>query len=391
MSKLLEEAIADAKAVRATALANAKAALEEAFLPKAEAMLSRKLKEEAGMEEEELGSAHDGADRVGGSGKPIDRHAQAKSTEKDKGFQAGAPKFKEGMEDEGANADAKFAPGGKQGGDHLATRPFKEDSEDEGMEDEGKTISDAELDEILRELSEDMEDEGMEGADPNAPVPSAPVAPVDPNAPPVDPTAAAPVAPDAAPAAPCAPAPEEEEVDLNELLASLNEDSEEEEEEEDEAVTEGKKKDDDDEEEDEEDDEEEGVKESYKAKYNEAIEAVKYLRTQLHEVNLLNAKLLYTNKLFKNNALTNEQKMKIVETFDLTQTIREVKIAYTSLAESFNFGKSAVKKSNAAAKTITEGLASKTVASTKPAPSLIVENTSTQAKRFQTLAGIKKA
>ena len=378
MSKLLEEAIADAKAVRATALANAKAALEEAFLPKAEAMLSRKLKEEAGMEEE-LGSAHDGADKVGGSGKPIDRHAQAKSTEQDKGFQAGAPKFKEGMEDEGAGADAKFAPGGKQGGDHLATRPFKEDAEEEGMEEEGmdgesKSIPDAELDEILRELSEDMEEEGAQSADPNAPVPTAPVAP-DASVP-VDPTAVAPAAPSddevaAAPAAP-APAPEEEEVDLNELLASLNEDSEEEEEEEDE-------------------EEEEGVKESYKAKYNEAIEAVKYLRTQLHEVNLLNAKLLYTNKLFKNNALTNEQKMKIVETFDLTQTIREVKIAYTSLAESFNFGKSAVKKSNAAAKTITEGLASKTVASTKPAPSLIVENTSTQAKRFQTLAGIKKA
>ena len=100
---------------------------------------------------------------------------------------------------------------------------------------------------------------------------------------------------------------------------------------------------------------------------------------------------MYTNKLFKNYGLTNEQKMKIVETFDLTQTIREVKIAYTSLAESFNFGKSAVKKTNTAAQTITEGLASKTVASTKPAPAVIVENTNTQALRFQTLAGIKPA
>ena len=46
MSNLLKEAIADAKAVRATALANAKAALEEAFQPKLEAMLAEKLKNE---------------------------------------------------------------------------------------------------------------------------------------------------------------------------------------------------------------------------------------------------------------------------------------------------------------------------------------------------------
>ena len=48
MSNLLKEAIADAKAVRATALANAKAALEEAFQPKLEAMLVEKLKNYAG-------------------------------------------------------------------------------------------------------------------------------------------------------------------------------------------------------------------------------------------------------------------------------------------------------------------------------------------------------
>jgi len=41
MSDLLKEAIADAKAVRATALANAKAALEESFKPTLEAMLAK--------------------------------------------------------------------------------------------------------------------------------------------------------------------------------------------------------------------------------------------------------------------------------------------------------------------------------------------------------------
>ena len=53
-SELLKEAIADAKAVRATSLANAKAALEEAFAPRFEAMFADKLKEEAQEEEEGL-------------------------------------------------------------------------------------------------------------------------------------------------------------------------------------------------------------------------------------------------------------------------------------------------------------------------------------------------
>ena len=56
MSKdLLKEAIADAKAVRSTAIANAKLALEEAFTPKLQSMLSAKLQEdEMDDEEEEL-------------------------------------------------------------------------------------------------------------------------------------------------------------------------------------------------------------------------------------------------------------------------------------------------------------------------------------------------
>ena len=43
---ILKEAIADAKAVREVALANAKAALEEAFTPKLQNMLSAKLSED---------------------------------------------------------------------------------------------------------------------------------------------------------------------------------------------------------------------------------------------------------------------------------------------------------------------------------------------------------
>jgi aconitase B len=66
-------------------------------------------------------------------------------------------------------------------------------------------------------------------------------------------------------------------------------------------------------------------------------------------------------------------------------------LAYTVLAESFNSGASVVKKkTNTTAHTITEGLASKAVASTKPSKDVIVENTNEMALRFQRLAGIKK-
>ena len=122
----------------------------------------------------------------------------------------------------------------------------------------------------------------------------------------------------------------------------------------------------------------------------EALHTVQYLRDQLNEINLLNAKLLYTNKLFNKFTLNQAQKMKVVETFDLTHSIREVKLSYKILSESLSSGGSAVKKLNTAAHTITEGLASKPVASTAPKKQLIVENSNVMASRFQRLAGIKK-
>ena len=134
-----------------------------------------------------------------------------------------------------------------------------------------------------------------------------------------------------------------------------------------------------------------------KAELQEYRKAVEFLRSRINEVNLLNAKLLYTNRLFKAAGLTKEQKIKVIESFDLTKSVREAKIVYTTLAESLNFG---AKKAAAPAakpavksvvKTITEGLASKVVASTKPTktPEVLTEGAE-MASRFQKLAGIKK-
>ena len=320
MSNLLKEAIADAKAVRATALANAKAALEESFKPTLEAMLAEKLKSEIGMEDEAVHSSDIG------KGKGVASFA-AQASHQDPG-----------------------------GDDHV--EKVYEESEEE--------VTSEELDEILAELEREMGDE------PTAPAlaPTEPAAEI-PAPAPVDPMMSAP-----APEAPVASEEIEdmdEEINLQELLDTLSEEVEE--------VDEAKK-------EDSEEDEKEPTEES--VQLAEALQTVQYLRDQLNEINLLNAKLLYTNKLFNKFTLNQAQKMKVVETFDLTHSIREVKLSYKILSESLSSGGSAVKKPNTAAHTITEGLASKPVASTAPKKQLIVENSNVMASRFQRLAGIKK-
>jgi hypothetical protein len=105
----------------------------------------------------------------------------------------------------------------------------------------------------------------------------------------------------------------------------------------------------------------------------------------LNEVNLLNAKLLFTNKLFRAHGLTNEQKLKVVENFDGATNLREVKLVFATLAESFG---------SKPASTVTQikeskGSASKPVASTKPksTPKVIGEGFDMK-DRFQKLANI---
>jgi hypothetical protein len=358
MSNLLKEAIADAKAVRATALANAKAALEEAFQPKLEAMLAEKLKSEIETNEVDHSSSI-------GKGKGVASSSTQSST----------------------------------------VDPQGPDNDMVSLEEESDSIeiTDEELNEILAELEGELDEAGQ--VDPNAPVAPAP-APVDPTAVAPAPVAPAPVDPMAQVPAPApvdptavapAPAPVAEEmegdevVDLQELLDSLNEEETEEEEEgEEEEMEESIINEEENEEKVDEKIEDEKVDESLQAELNEAMSTVQYLRDQLNEVNLLNAKLLYTNKLFNSFNLDQKQKLKVVETFDLAKSIREVKLSYTILSESYSLGGSVVKKTNTTAKTITEGLASKPVASTAPKKELIVENSNVMASRFQKLAGIKK-
>jgi hypothetical protein len=359
MSDLLKESIADAKAVRETALANAKTFLEESFANSMKEMFADKLKEEMAEETESP---------EGEEGKIEEKLASSNIGKDDSNIAT-----KQHPTKPSPSANKNTTPAGKQ--------EFDVKLEEEAAVEEGAEVTSEELDEILAELEGEVVSEGdsddagesddsmeeeinldellaeLEGEDPAAapapaPAPEAPVAP------------AAPAAPAAeAPAPAQVPSPSEgeysEEVSAEEMaeaLVAINEENE-----------------------------------QLKSQLSEHIKTVKYLKSVLSETNLLNAKLLYTNKLFKGKALTEDQKLKIINTFDLTKNIREVKLAYTVLAESLNSGASVVKKkTNTTAQTITEGLASKPVSSTKPDSTIVEPQAEVMASRFQKLAGIKK-
>jgi len=127
--------------------------------------------------------------------------------------------------------------------------------------------------------------------------------------------------------------------------------------------------------------------EEVKGELTEAMDTIKELKSTINEVNLLNAKLLYTNKLFRSYDLNNDQKMKVVETLDRTKNVREVKLVFSTLAESLKIGGTS-RKTKQTAK-LTESFASKVVASTAPSKEVITESTNTMADRFKQLANIK--
>jgi hypothetical protein len=92
--------------------------------------------------------------------------------------------------------------------------------------------------------------------------------------------------------------------------------------------------------------------------------------------------------------MNNTHKMRIVEMFDLAKNVREVKLTYANIAESLNFSGNEIKKkvvatTNSSVQSITEGLASKPMGSTKPGKQIINEN-SEMYNKFQKLAGITK-
>jgi len=332
MNKLLKEAIADAKAVRETALANAKIALEEAFTPRLQSMLSAKLSEdeEAGYEEEPVSE-----DEL-----PMDEPAPEE-----------APVEEPAVEEPVAEEDDAYSDEVTEEEEVMA-EPEPEVEPEPAMEGE----EDLELEAILRELEEEGEEVEAEEAPVAEQSDSTDIGKGDNKMDVADSNDEEDPAKGDLMKGDIGEGEEAEDVDLEEIINALRE-------EEDADYT-------------------AGVDDGAASKdLEEAYKVIRFMRSKLNEVNLLNAKLLFSNKLFRNHSLNEGQKMKVIENFDRAQTLREVKLVFATLSESFKIG------GKRRVKTIKESYASKATRSTRPNRKVLSEGHAV-ANRFKKLAGL---
>jgi hypothetical protein len=126
-----------------------------------------------------------------------------------------------------------------------------------------------------------------------------------------------------------------------------------------------------------------GAVKKLKEERDEALETVESLKSTISEMNLLNSKLLYCNKLFRANALTEAQKVKVVDALDKSTTTGEAKLVFETLQESFNF--TGVEK-----RAIKEGLGRASKAAGTAPKKVITESVDETVSRFQKLANINK-
>jgi hypothetical protein len=332
-SDLLKEAIADAKAVKETALANAKIALEEAFAPRINAMLSTKLAEEEmedpyTMSEEEMDMDMDAE---------MDDEVDAMSMGDEEMEAPDSVGVGVDLDSDGSyDIEGSLGAGEDMGMDAEA--------ELDGMGDEmEEPAEDLELESIIRELEEDLNEE--EDAEVYAAAEDDLTTEME--------------------------HPTTEEYDIDEIIESIL--SEEDEEEELAKEGRGMMR-----------DEDEDPTDAHSKELDEAYDTITSLRGTINEVNLLNAKLLYTNKLFRNFELDENQKMKVIENFDRAGNTREVKLVFSTLAESFHVP---VKKRK---KVVKEGIASKTTGTTAPSTKTkqIINEGNELANRWKKLAGL---
>jgi len=334
---LLAEAIADAKAVKETALANAKLALEEAFTPKLQSMISAKLAEEAEVEEEmdeELESSDLGA---GDNAEPSDYASDSSEVENDDELS---------QEPEESENDEPIEEGEDEMDYDMEDEMDIEDDDmgaemdmDYDMEDEEEV--DLDLESVIAELESEMEEDMEEEMD----MPNSVKVAVD-----LDKDGKYDYEGDL-------DSEDEEEIDLDEVIRTLKE------------MEEGDYN-----------EEEMAEEEDMAEELEEAYKTIASLKRTINEVNLLNAKLLYTNKLFRTFDLNENQKVKVLENFDRTSSVREVKLVFSTLAENLNV----VKKKKVFVK---EGYASKPTKSS--APKKIISEGNELAARWKKLAGLK--
>lgn len=310
-NQTLKDAIAEAKTLRETALANAKAALEEAFTPQLQSMLAAKLNE---LEEEEIEEevvaeeeaeetldleallAEESEETVEESKEEVTEEVVAEAEEEEAGEEEEEAGEEEEEEEEGEEAGeeekdiTEMTP--EEVEDYIrqiAAEEFEKLEAEQGEELPGEEEAGEEMADM-----EDMGDEEieLEEEEVNEEV-VAEEETIEEN---------------------------EDEINIDELLAEFGIEDEVNEEE---TI-----------------EEEEEVEEAYDSKKMKkmeeelalALSTIEELRSTLQETNLLNAKLLYMNKTFKGHNLTESQKVEIVKTFDKAESAKEAKLIYESLS-----------------------------------------------------------
>jgi len=355
MDDLLKEAIADAKAVRETALENAKMALEEAFTPRLQSMLSKKIQTEMEDEDEYAEQEGDEEDVLAAQDEFPEEEVPAEEEPIAAQDEDPSDEFSEeegDMEEEGVIEinGVKYAPVVSEDDGMEDIPPVEEQEEEEG---------DLDLEAVIKELEDELEEsenpyDNNEQHDDMKKVAeqsdSSDIGKADNK---VDAADAGDEEDPGKGKLKEQEGEDEEDVDLDEVLKALSE----------------------------QEDEEEEVEEVAKLRsdLDEHRSVIETLRGKLNEVNLLNAKLLFTNKLFRKYGLNNEQKMKVVEQFDRAGTLREVKLVYSTLGESFGVARKNINES--------KGAASKPVASTKSDKKVISEGNDLR-DRFKKLANL---
>ena len=346
MSKLYQDAILDAKALRASAMANAKAALEEAFEPKIQEMLRLKLSEELEMEED-----LDGAEVEQDMANMEETYPKDEMEENLDINEAELEEILAQLEelskvDDGYDPEMEEAMHNKMKDESL--NEAEEEEEEEAEEEEEEEVEGEEeigddtkiiditlgdLKQVLQSVMAGSQDMGMD-------IPS-----------------------DEADA----DSEAEAEISLDEILAELEaegmEDTGYDAGKQYPSIEEKKKHDEE--------------KDKVEEELEEANSTIEELRHSLQEVNLLNAKYLYMNKLFKAKTLTESQKVKVINALDRATSVTEVKNTFETLKESFE-SKKQLKESI--------GFASQAAGVAPKQPIIEQDN---MMSRWQKLAGIK--
>jgi hypothetical protein len=334
---LFKQAIAEAKTIREAALVNAKAALEETLTPHLQSMLASKLEEMAKDEDEMKEEIEEAAPTYEEEGK------------ENMDEELNLDEFLAELElEEGSDEEINEA---KEEEESEESEEPTEDEESEEGEEEEMAVADLSIEDlknIIKDIvdseleAEEAETEDEENAEYQANDTGNNEDLVDLEG----------------------GAGSEDEINLEELLAELDALDEKEAKDKDDTMYEAKDEDE-------------------KDEMKEAIETIEALRHELNEVNLLNAKLLYVNKIFKSKNLSEDNKIKVINAFDKASTPNEAKLVFEALNESLDAKetKSVVKEG------IIKGFASKPAGN---APSKQIVEINEHMARMQKLAGITK-